>query len=281
MSFGSKTQTTQQDTKRDPWAPAVPALNTVLGGAMDWYNNRGDRQFFPGQTYAGPSDATNSGISALSGIATDPNSAANQTKGFLGDTLAGKYLTGNPNFAAVSQSITDQVMPNIQAAFTKAGMYGSTPNQYSLTRGLSDAIAPYAYNNYESERGRQMQAASALPGLDEAMAKSQLQSGALSENYQQKGIDEAMTRYGYDQNKDLMALQQLAGFAQPIAGLGGTQNTNQTQQMKADPMSQIMGLGMMGASMFGGGGLFPGVGMGFSQLFNGGGKVGNMMGGIY
>lgn len=271
MSFGGAktTQTTQQQT--NPWAPAQDGLKSIISGAQDWMSNAPNRQFYPGQTYAAMSDPTKAGMDQL---ASGGGANTNAAQGYFGDTLSGKYLSsGNPYFQDMANSITAGVMPGINATFSKSGMSGSDPHQYTLAKGLSDAISPYAYQNYSQGLDRMQNAAAAAPQLDAQTAQNKLGAGAIGEGYTQKSIDEAMARFNYEQNKPLEAMQQASGLINPIAGMGSQTSGTTTQQQQQSPLQTAVGLGLMGASMFGSGGMFPGA-------LNGlGSKIGGYFGG--
>ena len=279
MSFldlfsSKKTDTTNSSNQTAPWSPAQPMLQTILGGANDWLANAPNRQFYGGQTYAGMSDPTKAGMDRL---AAGGGANTDASQGFLSRVLSGDFLSaGNPYFQQMAGSIGAGVMPGINATFSKAGMSGSDPHQYAVAKGMSDAIAPLAYQNYSQGMGNMMSAASAAPQLDKGIAGNMLGAGAIGEGYTQKGIDEAMARYNWTQNRPLMALQQTAGLVNPIAAMGSqSQGTSTTTSQTTPGMLQaLLGTGMMGASLFGSGGMFPGAMSGaggfLSSLFGGG-----------
>ena len=229
--------------------------------SSDLLNNAGNRQFYGGQTYAGMSDPTKAGMDQL---AQGGGANTQAAQGYLGRVLNGDFASaGNPYFQGMANSVTSSVMPSINATFSKAGMTGSDPHQYTLTKGLTDAIMPYAWQNYQQGMNQMQSAAQQAPQLDAATAGNKLTAGQIGEGYTQKGIDEAMARYNYDQNKPLVALQQASGLINPIAGLGssssGSSSSTQTQQQQPSPMQTALGLGLMGASAFGTNGMFPGA----------------------
>ena len=79
-----------------------------------------------------------------------------------------------------------------------------------------------------------------------------------------------MARWNYNQNLPLQTTQQAAGIIDPLASMykTGTTDSTQTQSTQQSPLQTALGLGMMGASMFGTGGMFPGVGAGLGSAFS-------------
>jgi hypothetical protein len=280
MSMG-KTQKSESTQKSDPWAPAMPGLQYGLGEAKNIYNQRQDQQFFPGQTFADFDPATTSALAGTDQRATSGSPLVQAAQGNIQGTLSGDYLSqGNPYMAGLQSRIMADVMPGINATFSRAGRTGSDSHGYSLARGLGDAFAPIQYQNYEAERGRQMQAASMAPTLanqdyqDLAMLRG---VGAEREAQAQRGISEDMMRYDFDQNRQARALQEYMGTLMPAAQLGGTSSGTQTQTQENSPLQTALGLGMMAAAPFTGGASLGMGGMlggaaagGLGSLFGGG-----------
>ena len=257
MSFGGSKQTTTSNQQTGPWSPAQPLMQNILGGAQDWLSGASNRQFYPGQTFAAQSQPTQAGAATF---ANGGGQNTHSAQGYYGDVLSGKYASAeNPYFKGMADSVTSSVMPSINATFSRAGMTGSDPHQYSLAKGLSDSIAPYAYQNYQQGLGQMQSAAQAAPQLDSNVAANQITAGQLGESYQQKQIDQDMSKYNYNQNLPYQALQQTSALGNPIAGMGQTSSGTTTQQNQTSPLQAILGDGLMAASMFGSGGMFPGA----------------------
>lgn len=271
---GSK-QTTTATERRDPWGPAQAPLKGILSSAGDVYNQRLGQQFYPGQTYAGFSPETEQGLSAISRRATAGSPMMAGANSMMTGTLNGDYLSaGNPYFSAMTKRITDNVLPSITAQWQNAGRgTGNTSVIEAASRGLGDSIGQLAYQNYGDERAKQMQAAGMAPGLAQADymdAERLLGVGAQREAQAQRGIDEARMRYDFEQNKQANALREYQGSVMPIAGLGGEGTSTSQTQKSTDPLQAVIGAGLMGASLFGGGGPLAGL------LAGGGGGVGEI-----
>ena len=289
MGASKTTQTTVENKKVDPWAPAVPSLNRGLSAANSVYDQRLGQQFFPGQTFANFSPETEQGLSAMTNRAQVGSDLTRGAQGMIGSTLSGDYLSsGNPYFSAMSDRITSEVLPSITAQWARAGR-GTGNNQVveAASRGLGDSIGQLAYQNYGQERANQMAAAGMAPGLaqqDYADMERMLGVGQMREAQDQKGITEQMMRYDFDQNRDARALSEFQGYTLPVAQLGqqssGTSTATTKQQQS--PVQTALGLGLMGASMMMGGGPMAGMmggmgGLGGALGFGGSGLSPGML----
>jgi hypothetical protein len=269
MSFGQgpKTTTTgQQTTQSGVGGPAAQPTQDLLNSATSWLNS-GGAQYYPGQTYAGLNSTQQSGIGQLT---AGGNSGAAQS--YFSNLINGGTLdpSQNPTMQAQLDAIKQSVMPAINSSFAKAGMYGSTPNQEALAQGLASGEAAPIFQNYQYQQGLQNQAAAGAPTMAAQIAQNTLNAGALQQQDAQNQINADMARWNYNQNLPLQTTQQAAGIIDPLASMykTGTTDSTQTQSTQQSPLQTALGLGMMGASMFGTGGMFPGVGAGLGSAFS-------------
>lgn len=269
--MGASKQTTAGTTtqKTGPWQPAQSSLKFGLGEARKVFDERMGQTFFPGQTYTDFSPESEAALTGMTTRAQAGSPLLRGAQGMMGDTLSGNYLTQqNPFFRSMVDRAAIDVMPHVNAAFGKAGRTGSTDHAYWAARGMGDAVMPLAYADYGRERGYQMDAAGMAPMLaqaDYADLERLGGVGAAREGQEQRGIDEAMARYGYGQDQRSRALAEMQGFTVPVASLGskssGTSSTTQTTT--PNPVNTAIGAGMMGASMFTGAGPLAGAGASF------------------
>ena len=223
---GGQTSTIQ---KADPYAPAQPGLNQILSEAGTIYGQ--------GPTAAGyvaPTTQTLQGIAAQEQIAN----AANQQ--ILG-TIQGQYT--NPFLSPlISQAATD-VYSNVAGQFSGAGRTPGSPlSQATVTGQVAQKALPYAFQQLERERGRQLQTAQRVPGLTAV-------GGQLEDIQAQQQL------------APQMALEQYYNTVAPIAfGLPTQQGT--TQLPRANPMTTAAGGAMSGAALGGMFGGMPGAMMG-------------------
>ena len=218
MSFlggGSSGGQVQTQTNQ-PYAPAQPALNQIISEAGQLYG-----QGVGAAGYVAPSTQTTQGLAAQEVMGT----AASQQ---LADTLSGKYL--NPFLSPMLQGSANQIATAVNQEFTGAGRTpGSGMNQQQILSGITQEAMPYAFDQYERERQRQLGIASAAPSL--------VQTGAQLEDIQRQ------------QNMaPFRALQQYSGIVSPIAA--GFPVQSGATQINPNRVTQGLGGAMMGNIMF-------------------------------
>ena len=228
MSFGGGSGGGTQ-ARVDPYAPAQPALNQILSEAGTLYN-----QGVGASGYVAPTSQTTQGIAQQEVMA----GAANQQ---LADTLAGNYL--NPFLSPMLQGSANQIATAVNSEFSGAGRTpGSPMSQQQILSGITQEALPYAFDQYEQERQRQLGIASAAPTLT--------QVGSQLENIQRQ------------QNlAPFQSLQQYSSLVNPIA------TGFPVQQSQTNPNRVTQGLG--GAMI--GNMIAPGIG---------GAVVGGLLGGL-
>jgi hypothetical protein len=211
---GNQTQT----TTTQPYAPAQPALNQIISEAGAIYN-----QGPAAAGYVAPTTQTTQGIAQQEVMAN----AANQQ---LADTLSGKYL--NPFLSPLIQKTAGDVYGNVASQFTGAGRTPTSPlAQSQVVQQVAQQALPLAFQQYNTDRARQLAIASQAPGLTAV--------GSQLENIQRQ------------QNlAPFQALQQYGSIVSPIAAgfpvQSGAVNT------RANPFSTALGGALVGGQ-FGGG----------------------------
>ena len=250
----------------EPWAPQQPHLKFGFEEARRLYEGGGP-QYYPGATFTEMAPQQELALNLMENRALmgSPVQAAGQQE-FL-NTLGGAYTTqGNPYLGMMTERIANQVQPQVQSRFAAAGRGGSGAESSEAQRILADAIAPLAYQDYATERGRQFGAAQMAPQYaqaDYADFGRLADVGAQRRAQEGMRLQDAIARFNYGQN---LPQQQLGQFMGNISGnYGGTQTTAGTQfiptQQRASPFQTLLGAGMLGASLFGpfsfGGGGLP------------------------
>ena len=228
MSSGSSGGGNQTTQSVQPYAPARPALNQIIGEAGNLYN-----QGVGAAGFVSPSTQTTSGLAQQEVMANAANTQ-------LADTLGGNYL--NPFLSPMLQGAANDIATSVNSEFSAAGRTpGSMMNQQQILGGITDAALPYAFDQYDKERSRQLAIAGSAPNLT--------QVGGQLENIQRQ------------QNMaPFQALQQYNSIVNPIAtGLPVQQSSTQTQ---ANPLTSAMGGALIG-SKFGTTGAMIGGGLGF------------------
>ena len=228
MSSGSSGGGSVQNQSVQPYKAAGPALNQILSESGNLYN-----QGVSAAGYVAPSTQTTSGLAQQEVMANAANTQ-------LADTLGGNYL--NPFLSPMLQGAANDIATSVNSEFSAAGRTpGSMMNQQQILGGITDAALPYAFDQYDKERSRQLAIAGSAPGLT--------QVGGQLENIQRQ------------QNMaPFQALQQYNSIVNPIAtGLPVQQSSTQTQ---ANPLTSAMGGALIG-SKFGTTGAMIGGGLGF------------------
>lgn len=222
MSFlgGGSSGGQVQTTSNEPYKPAQPALNQIISEAGQLYG-----QGVGAAGYVAPSTQTTQGLAAQEVMGT----AANQQ---LADTLSGKYL--NPFLSPMLQGSANQIATAVNQEFTGAGRTpGSGMNQQQILSGITQEALPFAFDQYERERQRQLGIASAAPTL--------VQTGQQLEDIQRQ------------QNMaPFRALQQYSGIVSPIAA--GFPVQSGATQINPNRVTQGMGGAMIGNM------IMPGIG---------------------
>ena len=214
-----------QVVNRDPWSPAQPALQQIISEAGKVYGGG------VGQ-YVAPTAQTLTGLSQQE---TDAAAARSQ----LQSTLAGGYV--NPYLNPLIQQAAGDVYTNVASQFSGAGRTpGSPVSQQQVATQTALAALPYAFQNVNTERARQLQVAQQAPTL--------LQTG--------QGL-EALTRQA--QMAPFQNLQAYGSLVSPIAS--GFPSQQQQSNYQTNPLTTGMGGAMLGYGLGGGtGALLGGVG---------------------
>jgi hypothetical protein len=247
--------------------------------------------FFPGQTYVNPSQASQEALAAQEQIArsASPSLAVGQgaflqSAGGLSQTAGGGFLQGNPYQQAMMQAATrplqqafsEQVLPGISSLYSKSGRLGSGSMERALGqvsesygRALGDVTSNLAGTQFQAERQLQQQAQMGLANLAQAapsiygqqfLPSQQLaQVGAQQEAIASQPLQEAMTRYAYEQR---LPYEQLSGYLSSVYGSPLGSYGTQAQQLPQTNRT----VGALGGALAGGlggyalGQAFPSIG---------------------
>ena len=224
MSFGGGSSGGGTQAQVNPYAPAQPALNQIISEAGNLYG-----QGAKAAGYVAPSTQTTKGLAQQEVMA----GSANQQ---LADTLSGKYL--NPFLSPMLQGSANEIATAVNQEFSGMGRTpGSPMSQQQILSGITDAAMPYAFDQYDKERQRQLGIACAAPSLTAV--------GGQLENIQRQ------------QNMaPFQALSQYSNLVNPIASGFPVQqsvtNPNRvTQGMGGALIGNMIG-GGIGGSLIGG-----------------------------
>ena len=141
MSGGTKTQTTTENSKRDPYGAAIPALQTIIDGGLAAYGSGVGSQVYGGPRVAGLGATTQSGLDYLTGNANAGMEAAQAGNQYLAGNLA------NGGATAGTQAATAGLMgvPGVDTTgIANAASRLSDPSSIAATTGAQ--LAGGAYN---------------------------------------------------------------------------------------------------------------------------------------
>lgn len=278
--MGGSKQTTQSETKSDPWAPAQPLLKSVLGNVETLGSNT---DIFKPVI----SDTTQQAIAAARTDAMRPSESAGVFRNLAGGaekgygagnealmaTARGDMLKagGNPYLDSVLRTATDRAADKVNSAVAGKGRYGSDAHAGILADRLGAIETQGRMQDYSTERQNQLNAshlltqqgmnagglATSAEGAEAAKVAQLMQAGQL-----QDARDTAI------QTAPLNATQWQASLGIPIAGLGGQSSTTSTTKTAPNVA------GMIGSGIMGGLGLMAGNPMAL-------GNIGSNMGGLF
>jgi hypothetical protein len=251
MAGGSTNTVTR--TELDP--TMRPYVQYGLSEAQRLYQ-AGTPEYFTGQTYVGPSQQTQSALSAMQSRAMQGNplvpmaqqqlattlggsraeTLGSATSPTLANTIAGGYLGQNPyytaalqpGFQAASTSYQDAIN-QMRSRASAAGRYGTNEAlmsqeqraQGALANALAGQAAQLGYSGYEAERGRQQQALGM--GLDLYEAERARQQAAI-------GAAPGLAAQDYTDIAQLAQVGQAAEGYQQAALQDAIQRFNYQQQ---------------------------------------------------
>ena len=215
MSYTFLPTVTNTSSKSSPWAPAQPALNSALGGALNAYNTT-----YNGPLVAGMDPNVTAGQNQQLGIAGQGmTSGAAQTgiggvqnmlaSGGIGapmqygiDTLkstvnnlnplaSGQYLQGNPYLDSIINTTNQNTMNDVNAQFSKAGRYGSGAYAGTLGQKLAQNEGGLRYQDFMNQLNTMLSANNAIGGAANSVAgigqqgiSNVMNGGAALQNYQ-------------------------------------------------------------------------------------------------
>lgn len=274
MSGGGSGGGTNTVTRTELDPVMRPFVQYGLEESARLYQNPDTPQYYPGQTYVGPSQQTQAALAAAQQRATMGNPLVPAAQQAAQQTIQGGFLGGNPFFEGAFRGATAGAQTAYQDATqaalsnaSRAGRYGSGAMGTALDRAggtfaqaLTNTAGQLAYQNYDTERGRQQAMIGAAPGLagaDYTDINQLLQTGQAAEGYQEAAMADAVNRYNFAQQAPYQKLQSyLSGAYGAPAGMQVTQPVYRNQ------VGNILGGALTGAALGGGTGLGAGVGAG-------------------
>lgn len=260
MAGGGGTNTVTR-TELDP--TMRPYVQYGLSEAQRLYQTPNIPQYYPGQTYIGPSQQTTAALEAAQARAMQGNPLVPAAQQQLQQTIQGQYLGANPYLEAAMQpafgaaqrayeSTTNQALSN----FSRAGRYGSGAMQGALGqaagefgRALTGVAGQVGYQNYADERARQqaaLQMAPAMAAQDYADIQRLAAVGQQSEAYQEMALQDAINRYNFAQQAPYTKLQSFLSSA-----YGAPAGMQQITPVYRNPAASALGGALAGSALGG------------------------------
>jgi len=222
---------------------------------------QGAPEFFAGQTYA---DFTDPQIAAQQGTierATNGSPLVAGAQDLTQRTINGEYLNNNPYLDQIMERYGAKANSMALGSFNKSGRLGSSANVAASQQAIGDATLPYLFQNYQQERQNQIGASQFAPSLadyDYRDLAALSGVGEIQQAQNQLGIDEARSRYEYDQMAESNWLDQ---YLARINGSAANNLTTQTQTQKTGGggLGSVLGSALSIGSMFVPGGQLAGL----------------------
>jgi hypothetical protein len=256
---GGQTSTSQSQ----PWKEQKPYLTYGFEQAQDQYKSN-NPSYYQGSTVSPLSATTQQAMQLQTNRALNGNAATNAGQNQLTKTINGDYLNSNPyldaNFKAGSDAISsaygDAIRGNT-ASFAGAGRTGSGMQAFynnqqndTLAKNLNNLYGQTYYNNYNTERGNQMNAINQAPqyaAQDYTNLDALSNVGAAQDANSQNVLNADIDRWNYNQNLDANKLQQYMGLVQ--GNYGGTSSTT-TPSSGSNMFGNLLSVAGLGASFF-------------------------------
>jgi hypothetical protein len=226
----------EQKAYSAPWGGQQPYLQSIYRRAEGLYGDQ--LQLYPGQMYPEEDPLTvhsRQGMGQLGMSLGESGTPLMRTATEqMQKTAAGQYLQDNPyldqTFRRASRSLgtkyADIVGGGIAGRFGSSGRTGSPAEMRALRGaqtelgGTLENLASDIYGKaYETERGRQFQAASMAPGVANAAMGERMagygaaeSAGLARESREQTELDELIRRFDWAQQEPYERLTRYAGL---------------------------------------------------------------------
>ena len=273
MSKGGGSTNTIQ--KADPYIGQQPYLLDIYAQAQNQFNQ--PLQFFPGQTYANPTDLQIAAENLQANTALGGQTAVSQAViPALQSQLAGPAnVMNNPFLASATQAAIRPIYSQAQGLLqqarrdaTRQGGLGGT-RQAILEQGvigdfmqragdISASMYSDAYNNALTAQSRALGVAPQTLASLQVPAQQLAQVGAVQQARQKQAIDDARARFEFAQMEPSNRLTRYANIA-------GTNILPGTTTSMADTGGGLGTIGALGAL----GGGIAGYNLGFGALTGG------------
>jgi hypothetical protein len=235
---GGQSQTTNE---LDP--NVVPYVRDALSKQQALYNE-GAPEYYGGQTYLNPNANQQNAMSQMAANANVNNPMLQNATNLNNQMIQGDFLQNNPNFDAVMNTagrkatdLYNNAMTNTNSQASMSGRYGSdaharmaSNNSSNLAQSLADTAGQYAYQNYATERGNQINAMNNAGQISQNQnigAQNLMNVGNQQAQFDQTALNADIARHDYGQNAQQ---QHLSNYTNAVWGApgGSTSTTSQS-----------------------------------------------------
>lgn len=272
---GGDTKTVQSSA---PWGPAQKPLTDIMGAAGNMWQADVGSQVFPGTSVVPFSQPSQAAILRGTNMASQGNPAAgmfNQSVmqglnrggmnpamfGALGNvdsTASGGMLNSNPFLNDALDFQSGKIGDQVADMFSGGGRQGSAAHGQSLARELAGLRYGAASQNYEAERGRQMQGIGMQADIGGAADQNARAWGALAptadalryadvdrlskiggtiEGKQGEIMNETKSKFDQQNQLPWDRLQQFLGIISPPSVNFGSSSSKGSTDTSFNPMS--------------------------------------------
>lgn len=192
--------------------------------SVGYLNQASNVANLPYQPYTGariadftPSQQLGFGMSQQNAINSAP--LADQSNRSLSDTINGNYLNAdsNPYLKGAVDTALGDVQSKVNSQFS-GNNYGSSAHEQWLGQNLADRALPIYAQNYQNERGNQMNASMYAPNLVNTNIASMQAGGG-----QQQALNQSLNDLGYNEFQSALGFpyQQLNTVGSALGASSG------------------------------------------------------------
>jgi len=234
---GGSTTTNEIDPKIWPYVEDVVKEGQRLYG-------EGAPQYYGGQTYLDPNSQQQQAIKMMTDNAYASQPMLQNASDLNNKMIQGDFLQNNPNFDAVMNTagrkateLFNTATQGTSSNVSQGGRYGSNAharlqggNAGKLATSLADTAGQYAYQNYATERGNQINAmnnAGNIANYSNIGANNLMQAGNMQAGFDQTALNADIARHDYGQNANMQHLQNYANIVNgvPMGSKSTTSNS--------------------------------------------------------
>lgn len=239
-------------------------LRYGLSESRDLYD-QGAPEFFPDQTYADLTPEQLQAIDLTKARATNGSPLVQGAQDLTQRTIEGEFLNSNPYLDQILDRYAAKANQQVLGSFNKSGRLGSGANVAVSQQAIADATLPFLFQNYENERGRQVQASQFAPSLadyDYRDIQALSSAGDILQAQDQLGIEDARARYEYNAEAPSKWLDQYLDRVNNSGANNLTTTTTNTvsKQKSGGGFGSVLGTALSIGSMFVPGGQFAALG---------------------